>query len=358
MGVYQRGNSWIIDFYYDGKRYTESVGPVNRTVAKEKLVIRKREVIQGQYKPKVVQIAFDKFSEEYLKYAKANNRPSSHIRKVDAFKHLKKHFTGKRLLDITSFTIEKYKQDRKGEGAAPATVNRELQSLRHLFNMAVKWGKLQKNPMAEVKLFKEPSGKERILSPEEEGRLLDYVRSRKKSQHLEAIIITALNTGMRKGEILNLRWPQVDLKNKHIVVEETKNGELRKIPMNRRLTDTLKHVKKSAHSQGPYVFADGKKPYGDVKSGFWTALDKCGIENFRFHDLRHTFGSRLGMAGVDIKTIQELMGHKDIKMTMRYSHPTPEHKKHAVEVLDRSHSKIHNITLSKKKAHTATIGNH
>lgn len=230
MGIYQRGKSWIIDFYYDGKRYTESVGPVNRTVAKEKLVIRKREVIQGQYKPKVVQIPFDKFSDQYLVYAKANNKHRSYLRKVDAFKHLKKHFEGKRLQDISPFTIEKYKQERKERSAAPATINRELQSLRHMLNMAVKWGKLQKNPMAEVKLLKEPPGKERILSPEEEERLLDYVRSRKKSQHLEAIIITALNTGMRKGEILNLKWSQVDFKNRHIVVEETKNGETRKIP--------------------------------------------------------------------------------------------------------------------------------
>jgi len=114
--------------------------------------------------------------------------------------------------------------------------------------------------------------------------------------------------------------------------------------MNRRLTDTPKHVKKSAPSQRFYVFAEGNKSYGDIKSGFWTAMEKVVIDNFRFHDLRHTFGSRLGMAGVDIKTIQELMEHKDIKMTMRYSHPTPEHKKHAVEVLERSHSNIHNMT--------------
>lgn len=354
MGVYQRGKSWIIDFYYDGKRYTESVDPVNRTVAKEKLVIRKREVIQGLYKPKFIQIPFDKFSDQYLEYAEANNKPRSYTRKVDAFKHLKKHFIGKRLLDISPFTIEKYKQDRKDEGAAPATVNRELQSLRNLFNMAVKWGKLQKNPMAEVKLFKEPPGKDRILSEQEEDRLLEYVRSNKKSQHLEAIIITALNTGMRKGEILNLKRSRVDFKSRYIIVEETKNGETRKIPMNKQLTTILKNVKDKTRSS-EYVFSVNGNPYGDIKTGWWKALEEAKIENFRFHDLRHTFGSRLGMAGVDIKTIQELMGHKDIKMTMRYSHPTPEHKKHAVEVLDRSHSNIHNITHSKKKAHTATI---
>ena len=103
--------------------------------------------------------------------------------------------------------------------------------------------------------------------------------------------------------------------------------------LNQKLTATLEGGKKV--SKGDYVFSENGKPYGDIKTGWRTALKEAKIENFRFHDLRHTFGSRLGMARVDIRTIQELMGHKDIKMTMRYSHPTPEHKKNAVKVLDR-----------------------
>jgi len=113
---------------------------------------------------------------------------------------------------------------------------------------------------------------------------------------------------------------------------DLKNGEIRKIPMNQKLTPTLENGKEVSKSE--YVFSENGKPYGDVKTGWWSALKKAKIEGFRFHDLRHAFGSRLGMAGVDIRTIQELMGHKDIKMTMRYSHPTPEHEKNAVKVLD------------------------
>ncbi len=145
-------------------------------------------------------------------------------------------------------------------------------------------------------------------------------------------LITALNTGMRKGEILSLKWSNVDFKNGVIVVEGTKNGEIRKIPMNQKLTQALQNDKKV--SKGEYVFSENGKPYQDLKTGWWSALKKAKIEGFRFHDLRHTFGSRLGMAGVDIRTIQELTDHKDIKMTMRYSHPTPEHKKNAVKMLD------------------------
>ena len=332
MGVYLRGKSWYIDFYYEGKRYTEKVGKVAKSVAEEKLDIKRSEVIRGEWKPKVAKISFEKFKEEYLEYSKANKKPKSSIRDECSLKHLSKFFGGRMLSEIGSFLVEKYKLIRKEEDAEPATVNRELACLRHMFNMAIKWKKVQANPVREVRFMKEPKGKERILTEEEEVRLLNAIRLTTKSQHLEPIIITALNTGMRKAEILNLKWSNVDFQKGYIQVEGTKNGENRKIPMNKKLTEALESAKKV--SKGEYVFSENGKPYGDVKTGWWTALEKAKIEGFRFHDLRHTFGSRLGMKGYDIKTIAELMGHKDIKMTMRYSHPTPEHKRRAVESLD------------------------
>jgi integrase len=263
---------------------------------------------------------------------KGNKKPRSSLSDECTLKHLSRFFGGKALSEISSFMVEKYKLTRKEEGAGPATINRELGCLRHMFNMALKWKKAQINPVREVKFLKEPKEKDRILAEEEEASLLEAVRTGHKAKHLEAIILTALNTGMRKGEILNLKWSNVDFKNRVITVEKTKNDEIRKIPMNQKLTDTLEGAKKM--SKGEYVFSENGKPYLDVKTGWWTALQNAGIKNFTFHGLRHTFGSRLGMAGVDIRTIQELMGHKDIKMMMRYSHPTPEHKKKAVEVLD------------------------
>jgi integrase len=336
MGVYLRGKSWYIDFYYEGKRYTEKVGKVAKNVAEEKLDIKRSEVIRGEWKPKKIQISFDKFKEEYLELTRGDKKPKSSLRDECSLKHLSKAFDGKMLSEINPLLIERYKKTRKEEGAEPATINRELGCLRHMFNMAIAWGKAQSYPFGfgknKVKLLKEPKGKDRILSEDEEARLLEAVRLTTKSQHLEPIIITALNTGMRKGEILNLKWSNVDFKTGHILVEETKNGEIRRVPMNKKLTAILESGKKI--SKGEYVFSENGKPYGDVKTGWWSALKKAKIEGFRFHDLRHTFGSRLGMAGVDIRTIQELMGHKDIKMTMRYSHPTPEHKKNAVKMLD------------------------
>jgi integrase len=116
-------------------------------------------------------------------------------------------------------------------------------------------------------------------------------------------------------------------------VVDTKNGKIRSIPMNKVLTETLEGAKKV--SKGDYVFSSNGKPYTDVKTGWWTALETAGNEDFTFHGLRHTFGARLGMRGIDIKAIAELMGHTDIKMTQRYSHPTPEYKKKAVEALEK-----------------------
>ncbi len=177
-----------------------------------------------------------------------------------------------------------------------------------------------------------PNGRKRILSPEEEIGLLETVRLTRKSQHLGPIIITALNTLMRKGEILNLKWSKVDFKTGKITVEDTKNVESRIVPINQRLTETLQGAKELP--KGEYVFSENGKAYRDVKTGWWTALKKAKIEGFRFHDLRHTFGTRLGMKGYDLKTIMEIMGIKDPKVAMIYLNPTPEHKRNAVESLD------------------------
>lgn len=141
---------------------------------------------------------------------------------------------------------------------------------------------------------------------------------------------------MRKGELTKLRWEEVDLEAGYIYIRETKNNESRAIPLNDTLMDTLLKLKKDSNSE--YVFTTNKgKPYtSDTawKRVWMTAFRRSGIDKCRFHDLRHSFASRLVMAGVDIVTVQELMGHKDITMTKRYSHPTPEHKKQAVERLN------------------------
>ena len=336
MGVYLRGNSWYIDFYYEGKRYTEKVGKVSKGVAEEKLDIKRSEVIRGEWKPKVVKVPFEKFKEQYLELTRADRKPRSVIRDECSLKHLSGAFGGKMLSEINPVMIAGYKKKRQEERAEPATINRELGCLRTMLNRAQSWGKLQRlsfgfGKKKDVKFLKEPKGRNRTLSLEEEIRLFEAVRSTTKSQHLEPIIVTAINTGMRKMEILNLKWPSVDFKARNIKVVETKNGEPRIVPMNKKLTEILERSKKV--SKGEYVFSGNGKPYRDVKTGWWSALKRARIEGFRFHDLRHTFGTRLGMNGYDLKTIMELMGIKDPKIAMIYLNPSPEHKRNAVESL-------------------------
>jgi len=198
-----------------------------------------------------------------------------------------------------------------------------------MYVKAIEWGKIDVSPASKVRLFREENRRTRYLEEEEIERLHEAC-----SGHLKPILATALNTGMRKGEILNLKWVDVDLRNRIISILNSKNNEKREIPVNEDLFQALLRVRKNLES--PYVFCkeDGV-PYKDVKTGFRAALKRAKISNFRFHDLRHTFASRLVMKGVGLKTVQELLGHKDVRMTLRYSHLSPDHKKAAVEKLSK-----------------------
>jgi integrase len=154
--------------------------------------------------------------------------------------------------------------------------------------------------------------------------------------HLKPIVVTALNTGMRKEEVLSLRWDKhVDLKHGFILLDTTKSGERREIPINDTLRQTLQALVRRVDS--PYVFtgANGKR-FLDVKRAFHSACQRADIKDFTFHDLRHTFASHLVMAGVDLPTVKELLGHKTLSMTLRYAHLAPSHKVKAVAVLGES----------------------
>jgi integrase len=159
--------------------------------------------------------------------------------------------------------------------------------------------------------------------------------------HLRAIVTCALHTGMRKGEILGLTWDRVDFSNGFILLDKTKNGERREVPINQTLRETLLELFQGTKERPrridiPFVFYDpaNGKAYKDVKRSFHSACRRAKITDFRFHDLRHCFASHLVMAGQDITTVKELLGHKTLTMTLRYAHLAPSHKVKAVEVLD------------------------
>jgi integrase len=201
-----------------------------------------------------------------------------------------------------------------------------------MFTKAVDWNMVEEDVLKrvrKVKLLEENNKRLRYLSKEEGQALVQECVS-----HLKPLVITALNTGMRKSEILFLKWENVDLRHGFILLSVTKNGERREIPINATLRDTLTGIQRRLDV--PWVFHDPLtgKPYGDIKNSFNGARRRAGIKDFHFHDLRHTFASHLVMAGIDLTTVSRLLGHKDLTMTLRYSHLSPLHMSKAVDILD------------------------
>jgi integrase len=151
--------------------------------------------------------------------------------------------------------------------------------------------------------------------------------------HLKPIVETALLTGMRRGELLGLKWEQI--RNGFIYLTETKSGKSRQIPINDRLQDALREVRRGNQLKSPYVFCDSQgRRFLEVKRSLTSACRRAGIEAFRFHDLRHTFASRLVMKGAGLKAVQELLGHASLSMTMRDAHLSKEHLRDSVNLLN------------------------
>jgi integrase len=330
MSLYQRGKSWYYDFKYRGERYTGCIGAVSKTVAKEILAKKKAEAVEGRYElpSKKPSPMFEAMAEEYLHYYRANRRPRSVERHEMAFRALKPFFGGKRLADITPLQIERYKRVRKEQGRSEVTINRELAFLKNLFTQAIIWGKATENPVKQVRLFKEDNARTRFLTEDEEARLLAHCNAQ-----LTPLVVTALHTGFRKSELLSLRWANIDFRHHLIKVETayTKTLEARSVPMSETLTAALRQLKIHG-AQDPTASVFG---YRQMTKTFVRAVQRAGIADFTFHDLRHTFASRLVMAGVDLATVKDLMGHKHISMTLRYAHLAPGRKRLAIEALDR-----------------------
>jgi len=245
MGVFKRGirgkdgnktEHWYIDYAFDGKRKWEAIGKVgelSKEDAKKLLALRKTEILQGKFnapKPKVIP-TFSEFAKEYLEFA--NGYKKAWDRDMYALRSLEPCFGSYKLTEVSPILIEKYKLGRK-QAVSTRTVNIELALLRRMFNLAISWDKCKSNPLNKVKFFQGLPPKERILTMEEEERLLAET-----PKHLRPILITALNTGMRRGEILNLKWADIDLSTGYIHIRKSKSGKERKIPINETLRETL-----------------------------------------------------------------------------------------------------------------------
>ncbi len=331
-GLYKRKRSrfwWICYQGPFGKMQYESSKSTSRKDAEYILACRKKAVGEGKT-PEIKRIKNHSFRElagEYLRWAE---RQRCFPTKKVLVGQLVEVFGNYPLRGLTSRLIEQYQTERLQRNK-PATVNRVVTILKHMFTKAVEWDMVEEEVLKRirrVKFLQENNRRLRILHKEECHELVEAC-----SPHLRPIVITALNTGMRKGEILGLRWEQADLKHGFILLDITKNGERREIPINATLRATLEAIPHGLESK--YVFVDRNgNPFKDVKRSFRTACRREGISDFRFHDLRHTFASHLVMGGVDITTVKELLGHKTLTMTLRYAHLAPSHKVNAVKVLE------------------------
>lgn len=347
MGVYLKDGNYFIDYYADGRRKREKVGPYKK-LAETALQKRKVQIAEGKFLDidKTEKIKFADFSDEYLRiHSKQNKGYHTESKNINK---LKRYFGGKYLHKITVMDIQRFKAERSKE-VKPATVNRALAILKSMFNRAIEWDKIKDNPVRKIKLYREDNARVKFLEPHEKEKLITNC-----ADHLRPIVIIALNTGMRKGEILRLKWRDVDFARGIIHVIETKSGKKREIPLNNTSRTTLMAIPK--HSGSNYIFCNDKgKLYGDIKKSFLTAVKKSGIIDFHFHDLRHDFASHLVMAGIDLNTVRELLGHHSLEMTLRYAHLSPDFKNRAVNVLDRQMDTIWTPRAIKKDKEVLTV---
>lgn len=271
--------------------------------------------------------------------------------------------------EINAFAVERWRTKRLKAGTARASLNRYTNALGAALTRAFDWGIIPSQPLRgrlkPLKIDSKP--KVRYLTDDEEQRLRDALAARDEGMrtqrasanrwratrgydplpdladtygdHLTPAVLLAINTGLRRAELFGLMWENVDLNGAMLTVVNTKSGHTRYVPLNAEALETLRRWQRWPRHQGPskYVFPalEGDKPMRDTRSSWAKLLDDAGITDFRWHDMRHHFASRLVMEGVDLNTVRELLGHGDLQMTLRYAHLAPYVTAEAVARLDR-----------------------
>ena len=266
------------------------------------------------------------FRDVLLRYGDEKKRQNP-----EGYEHVMRHclqrlldrFDWMNMGDITAARIQDFANDRLQRVKA-ATVQKDLSALKAMLNKAHREGRLQSVPP--FPRLKMPKGRCRWLTPAEEQRLLLVA-----APHIWPLIAFAIDTGGRRSELLKLDWHNVDLERNQVTFVETKNGDDRSV----RLTDRAKHVLTSLDPKpsGP-VFTYAGRPMKDNNSSFPAAVRRAGIEDFRFHDLRHTFASRLVQKGIPLYEVMHLTGHKSFAMVQRYAHLAPEYQERAIAALN------------------------
>lgn len=274
--------------------------------------------------------SFGSIITRYLKYQKPRLSAVSYVRTSGIIeKQLRPVFGSLRLADIKRMDIQHYVTERASE-ISPGSVVKELNVLKHLLGLAVEWELIHFNPALKIKSPRVPAGRVRYLQPTELRALITAC-----PEWLRGIVALAAFTAMRRGEILSLRWLNVDLKGSRLMLSQTKNGEGRIVYLNTLAADVIKSQLRDGVKPIDKVFpqTDNFTP-DNVSKGFATVCKNLELHDFHFHDLRHTAASWMRMQGADVHTIAQLLGHKDLRMATRYQHLSPDFLGAAVRHLD------------------------
>ena len=307
-GLYQRNNIWWIDYYANGKRVRERIG-LSKSLAKEVLNKRRHEIAEGTFfeQRKINNTTFQVIADKYWEMH------GQHLRSMSwryILKEATERFGFKAMVDISVSDIQAFYNEIRTR-ASVSTANRHLSLLKSIFNRAIAWELFKgANPAAKIAKGKEPPNRLRYLSKTELERLLGLSDAK-----IYPILACALLTGMRRGEIMNLTWANVDLSQGLIYITQSKSGKGREIPIAAKLHDIFK----SMGPMGPIekVF---NVPNITLRRYFDKCLEAAGITGFRFHDLRHTFASHFIMKTGNLPALQKILGHASPMMTQRYAH--------------------------------------
>jgi integrase len=332
-GIFERpphsGVWWISYHDAEHKRHREKIG--RRAAAIDAVARRRGDVKEGRFIPPRAgaRLTFRELATAALAHKKNRLAPLSYETDVQRLTNLYQ-LIGNVPADCLSPVRIAETLDQLKASMSGSTVNRYRSAMSSVYSFAISVGKMMTNPVSRVKRYRENASRLNWLRPEQEKAIREAIDT---NRH-EAEFTLVLNTGMRRGENWDLVWSDVDLEHGNLTVHG-KTGR-RHIPANASAKEALLQLQKVSGGD-EFVSPDrnaAKKVTRDWRTWFEEAVEKAGISNFRFHDLRHTFASRLIMEGVDIRTVQELMGHKDIKTTMKYSHLAEAHKKAAVEKMN------------------------